>query len=765
MKKIKLTKENMALALITVLSAILNLGNLSIEGTANSYYAAAAKSMAMSFKNFFFVAFDPSGFVSIDKPPLGFWLQAISAKIFGYSGWSILLPQALAGVISVVLIYIIVKRSFGSAAGLISALCLAVTPVFVAVSRNNSVDNTLVMVLLFACLALSTAAEKGKFKYLILSLALVGVGFNVKMLQAYMIAPALYITYLLTTSVSFKKRIIHLAAGTAVLIAVSLSWALVVDFMPASSRPYVDSSTNNTVMELITGHNGIERLSLSSKSNNGGGGTPGGMPGGRNNDSNSSAQNPNSNNSNNSANANGSNSNNTAPDQSNQGFPGNPPSGDGNMQGNPPSGFPGNPPNGDGQMGQRPDGNMQGSPMGGGSAGLQGTFGGETKSSITRLFSKNILSDQVVWFIPLAVLGFIAAAIKEKLNFKLDNKKKQALMLWFMWFLPVFIYFSFNTGTFHSYYLTMLAPAVAALTGIGLTSMWELYNEGGWKSWFLPVSLLANGAVQLLMQYYFVNTSNIIKVLMVLLIVLCFGSSIVLGISNLAKKTADNIDKINRENNANFKKIFVSLAMIGLLITPLVGSSTVLFTKLNGSFPAAGLELLSSAGTQGAGQMGGNGPMDMAGNSNSKLIEYLQKNKTGSQKYLLVVSNANEAADIIVQTGEPVMAIGGFLGNDKSITLDQFKELVKKGEVRYVMTGGMKGGSGNASSEIMNWVQQNGTLVSSSEYGVTNVAANETNNNNTASANAQDNQRHDGFGGGNSGQLYDLKAYTDSLSK
>lgn len=798
MKKLKLTKDNIALALITVLSAILNLGNLSIEGTANSYYAAAVKSMTVSFKNFFFVAFDPAGFVTIDKPPLGFWLQAISAKIFGYSGWSILLPQALAGVISVVLIYIIVKRSFGSAAGLISALCLAVTPVFVAVSRNNSVDNTLVMVLLLACLALSAAAEKGKLKYLILSLALVGVGFNVKMLQAYMIAPALYITYLLTTSVSLKKRIIHLAAGTAVLIAVSLSWALVVDSIPASSRPYVDSSTNNTVMELITGHNGIERLSLSSNSRNGGGGAPGDMPGGRNNDSNSSAaQNPNSNNSTNSTNTNGSNSNNAAQDQSNQGLPGNPHSGDGNMQGNPPSGMPGNPPSGDGQMGQRPDGNMQGSPMGGGSAGLQGTFGGETKSSITRLFSKNILSDQIVWFIPLAVLGFIAAAIKEKLSYKLDNKRKQSLMMWFMWFLPVFIYFSFNTGTFHSYYLTMLAPAVAALTGIGLTSMWELYNEGGWKSWFLPVSLLANGAVQLLMQYYFVSTSSIIKVLMVLLIVLCFGSSIVLGISNLVKKNANNNDKINQENNNNFKKIFVSLAMIGLLITPLVGSSTVLFTKLNGSFPAAGLELLSSVGTQGNQQMGSNGPMDMAGNSNSKLVEYLQKNKTSSQKYLLVVSNANEAADIIVQTGEPVMAIGGFLGNDKSITLDQFKELVKKGEVRYVMTGGMKGGSGNASSEIMNWVQQNGTLVSSSEYGVTSTAANQTNSNaaasaniqannnnasssnsktsnsNTSSANAQtnnnnesqDNQRHDGFGGGNSGQLYDLKAYTDSLSK
>ena len=191
--------------------------------------------MTMSLKNFFFVSFDPAGFVTIDKPPLGFWIQAISAKIFGFSGWSILLPQALAGVISVAVIYYIVKRSFGSAAGLISALCLAVTPVFVAVSRNNTCDNLLVLALLLACLALSIAAEKGKLKYLLISLVLVGVGFNIKMLQAYMVAPAIYITYLLSNAVSFKKRIVHLILGTVVLLLVSFSWALIVDLVPTQT--------------------------------------------------------------------------------------------------------------------------------------------------------------------------------------------------------------------------------------------------------------------------------------------------------------------------------------------------------------------------------------------------------------------------------------------------------------------------------------------------------------------------------------------------
>ena len=179
--------------------------------------------------------------------------------------------QAIAGVISVYLIYYLVKRSFGTAAGLISALCLAVTPVFVAASRNNTIDNLLVVTLLFACIALSIAAEKGKVKYLYISLVLVGIGFNIKMLEAYMIGPAFYITYLLSSAISFKKKIIHLVLGTVILFAVSLSWAVIVDLVPAQNRPFVGSSTDNSVMELIIGHNGLERLGLGSKSGRGAG--------------------------------------------------------------------------------------------------------------------------------------------------------------------------------------------------------------------------------------------------------------------------------------------------------------------------------------------------------------------------------------------------------------------------------------------------------------------------------------------------------------
>ncbi|WP_026884411.1 glycosyltransferase family 39 protein [Clostridium akagii] len=723
MKKIKFTKNNIALGIIVVLSAILNFGNLSIEGYGNAYYAAAVKSMTLSWKNLFFVSFDPAGFVTIDKPPLGFWLQAISAKIFGFSGVSILLPSALAGVISVILVHHLVKKSFGSVAGLLSALFLAITPVFVAVSRNNTIDNILILFLLLACWALLIAAEKGKLKYLILSMVFVGLGFNVKMTEAYLVIPALYLTYLLSNAISLKKRIAHLLICTVILLGVSFSWALIVDAVPASSRPYVDSSTNNTVTELIVGHNGSERFSLSSSSKTagGGGGTmPSGMPSGG-----------------------------KAP----SGMPsgGKAPSG---MQGGgtAPSGtMPSGVPKPSGTM---PNGMQGGS--GSSSSQLQGTFGGEITSGLTRLFLKSILSDQIVWFIPLAIFGFIAVFIKEKLRFLLNNKRKQSIVMWFAWFSPEFLYFSFNTGTFHSYYLTMLAPPTAALAGIGIVALWELYKEGTRKAWLLPVALLLTGATHLLMLYYFISYSNIIKVLIVLVALLCVISSIILGALNIRKKTEgeQGIDPALK-----LRKILISLALVGMTITPLVGSSAVLFTKLSSSFPAAGLELLSGT------QSGGMGSSDSS--SSTKLISLLEKNKSASQKYLLVVNSSSSAADIIISTGEPVMSLGGFLGSDKIVTLAQFKQMVKSGEIRYVMAGGM--GGGTSSSDIMTWVKKTGKLVSSSLYSdasktSSNITSGTVNTTTTKASSSDSKTKTSSEQGGmnSSQQLYDLKAYTDS---
>lgn len=662
MKSVKFVKEKLALFAVMALSAVLNLANLGAEGYGNEYYAAGVKSMLVNFKNFFFVSSDPGGFVSIDKPPLGFWIQTLSARVFGFSGWSILLPQALAGVVSVVILYYMVKRSFGKAAALVSALCLAVTPVFVAASRNNTVDNLLVMVLLFACMFLSRAAEKGKFKYLLISLVLVGVGFNIKMLQAYMVIPAVYITYLISAAAPVKKKVKHLVIGTAVLVVVSLSWAAAVDLVPAGSRPFVGSSTNNTVMDLILGHNGIERLS----SSGGMGGGPGGNRQGGNMAYFKKDRNP-------------SGAQNVPPNGGFQGGSG------GNFKD-------GSQQNGGPQM-QMPQGagqNKKGIQQMGRN-GLSGNFGGQTEAGVTRLFSKNILSDQIVWFLPLSLLGFIAAAIVEKLKIPFDNRKKLDLILWMMWLLPEFIYFSYTKGLFHQYYLTMMAPPAAALSGIGLVSMWKLYRDGSKvKSMLLPASFVVEGALHLMMlSYFYSSISAAVKGIIIAAAVLSFASSALLVIYK------------NRAGNAGFAKILASLAFAGILVTPSIGSAAAVVHGVNGSMPAAGLELLSS--DTGSGNTGMKNRFGSS-NDSKELISFLDSH-IKNEKYDLVVSSSNAAAEMIIKSGRSIMPLGGFTGSDKILSLSQFKELVKKGEVRYVLTGGM----GRNSQDIMSWVQKRKT--------------------------------------------------------
>lgn len=669
MKSVKFVKEKLALFAVMALSAVLNLANLGAEGYGNEYYAAGVKSMLVNFKNFFFVSSDPGGFVSIDKPPLGFWIQTLSARVFGFSGWSILLPQALAGVVSVVILYYMVKRSFGKAAALVSALCLAVTPVFVAASRNNTVDNLLVMVLLFACMFLSRAAEKGKFKYLLISLVLVGVGFNIKMLQAYMVIPAVYITYLISAAAPVKKKVKHLVIGTAVLVVVSLSWAAAVDLVPAGSRPFVGSSTNNTVMDLILGHNGIERLS----SSGGMGGGPGGNRQGGNMAYFKKDRNP-------------SGAQNVPPNGGFQGVSG------GNFKD-------GSQQNGGPQM-QMPQGagqNKKGIQQMGRN-GLSGNFGGQTEAGVTRLFSKNILSDQIVWFLPLSLLGFIAAAIVEKLKIPFDNRKKLDLILWMMWLLPEFIYFSYTKGLFHQYYLTMMAPPAAALSGIGLVSMWKLYRGGSKvKSMLLPASFVVEGALHLMMlSYFYSSISAAVKGIIIAAAVLSFASSALLVIYK------------NRAGNAGFAKILASLAFAGILVTPSIGSAAAVVHGVNGSMPAAGLELLSS--DTGSGNTGMKNRFGSS-NDSKKLISFLDSH-IKNEKYDLVVSSSNAAAEMIIKSGRSIMPLGGFTGSDKILSLSQFKEIVKKGEVRYVLTGGM----GRNSQDIMSWVQKNGKLVPENQW-------------------------------------------------
>lgn len=244
--------------LIFSLALFLRLFRLGLDGLGNLYYAAGVQSMLAGWHNFLFASFDPAGFVSIDKPPLGFWVQAVSVRLFGFHGWALILPQALAGALSTLVLYYLVKRTFGASAGLAAALILAVTPVSVATHRSNTPDGQLTLLLLLAAVCAVKAAESGRLRWLLGAAALVGLGFNVKMLQAYLVVPALFI--FLPPPLPIFKRLGQLALAMLVLISISFAWPAFVDLTPASQRPYVGSTVTNHVYELAVVHNGVRRL-------------------------------------------------------------------------------------------------------------------------------------------------------------------------------------------------------------------------------------------------------------------------------------------------------------------------------------------------------------------------------------------------------------------------------------------------------------------------------------------------------------------------
>ncbi len=265
LSKIFSRKGNRSLVLISfagilLLGAFLRFYGLGQSSIGNEYYAATVKSMMMSWHNFFFAAFEPGGSISVDKPPFGFWIACISASIFGLNGFALAFPNALAGVLGIPLLFSMVRKPFGDLAGLTTALALAISPIAIATERNNTQDGLLVFLLLLAARAEMNAIENGKFRYLLLAFALVGLGFNIKMLQAYMVLPALAAVYYFCSRHGLSKKIIHLGISLLFLLSISLSWALIVDSFPAGSRPFIGSSIDNSEMELIAGHNGIKRL-------------------------------------------------------------------------------------------------------------------------------------------------------------------------------------------------------------------------------------------------------------------------------------------------------------------------------------------------------------------------------------------------------------------------------------------------------------------------------------------------------------------------
>ncbi|GMA68991.1 glycosyl transferase [Leuconostoc litchii] len=662
----KRQKTDWYLVSVLLLGAFLYGWGIWDAGSANSYYTAAITSMTKSWSNFWYGAFDPAGFITVDKPPVALWFMAISAKIFGVHGWSVVLPSVLAGIGSIFLMYKLLVPKFGLWAGRIGALVLALTPTVVANSRTNNMDAILVFFLLLAVFTLQKAVSRQNVWLVIISFGLIGVGFNIKMLQAFMILPAMLVFYWVAIKLPWKKKLAWLVVGLASLSIFTLAYPVAVDSVDKSNRPYIGSSQSNSLLELAFGYNGTERLLGQST------GTGGAFPG-MGNTSKSSK----------------SGTNKTMPGAKKSGnskangkMPGQAPTGKA-PGGTAPTGKKptGTPPNKNVKQGKgiaaskqgKPTGNMQG---GGNSAFAIGSAGP------FRLFQSD-LGSQIGWYLPLAILGLIAGWFgfrKRGAKWYHISEEQSEVLLWAGWFVPVYGFFSV-ASFFHPYYTIMLAPAIAALTAIGVSAVVKMSANNSKHALFSRILIsIAVLSTLLLQSYYVWSYYPVISVILIIM-------AIILAIWWLMPRQMNN-------------RIKILLSAIGILAMAGWWSLTPTLSHNSAAIPAASPSLLSQQGSS-----------DMGGDVNNQLLSYTKQHQ-GNAKYLFATTDSNSASGYIIKSGKSVMAIGGYNGTDPTMTLSEFKALVKSGQLKYFVMGNNSKTSSGQISKILSWVKKNGTKIS-----------------------------------------------------
>ena len=585
-------------------TAVLYLWNLSASGWGNSFYAAAAQAGAKSWKALLFGSLDAGNAITVDKPPAAMWVMGLSARIFGVNSWSVLAPQALMGVASVYLLYLTVKRWFGQGAGLFAGAALALTPVAVLMFRFDNPDALLVLLMTAAAYTTTRAVEKAAWKWLALTGVLLGFGLLTKMMQAFLVLPAFALVYLIAAPTGLGKRIRDLLIAGGALI-VSAGWYIaLVSLWPASSRPYIAGSTNNTLWQLALGYNGLGRL-LGGEGNGGGGG-----------------------------------------------------------------------------------------------GGQNSSFGGAT--GIGRLFG-TAMGTEISWLLPAALVALVTVLAVTWTAPRTD-RARAAMVLWGGWLLVTGLTFSYMSGTIHPYYTVALAPAIAALVGIGGRVLW-LYRAKLWARAVLATMVLATAVwgSELLGRTSWLPALRWAS--------LVLGGLLALTLLVPARKMR-------------------GLAMVALVAAILsAGAGTAAYATAtasvahNGSIPSSGPSGQSGmgGGPGGAGGMPSGAPNStgttsststtraggMGGNSSSS-TELVALLKASTSKWSAAISGATSAAELELSSGTSVIALGGWNGSDPSPTLAQFQAYVAAGQIHYYIAGGGMGGGGSGTStdsgQIATWV-------------------------------------------------------------
>jgi 4-amino-4-deoxy-L-arabinose transferase-like glycosyltransferase len=595
---------------LLTLAGVLNLWSLSINGWANTYYSAAVRSMSTSWHNFLFASLDPSGLMTVDKPPLSLWVQALSARIFGFHRLSLLIPQALMGMVAVGLVYDLVRRRFGRVAGFVGGLALATTPVIVAVSRHNNPDELLVLCSVAALWFAVRALETGRTRSLVLSGIAVGLGFETKMGVALMVVPGIALAWMWMRWDGPRRGLValrQLLAGGAAMVAVGLAWPLLVTLTPASDRPWVSGTSDNSIWSLIFGYNGLGRVAGQT-------GGPGGGAGGG---------------------------------------------------------------------------------LGGGGGPGGSLFGGATGPF--RLLQSG-LGDQAGWLLGFALVAGVALIVLTRLR-RRDQRTGWLIAVGGA-LLTTAVTFSYASGIFHPYYVSLLAPFVAALVGAGVGEM--LPAPFGRASSIRSAAVIAPLAIGagVVTELVVLGTLNGELSWAVPLVIVAGVGSVILLATRLSGRA---------------RVAIVGVALAALMAAPATWAAETLGHATNGTFPAGGAESAGfggpggPGGTRGAGGfgpggaggfspggaggfgpggagfgLGAGGAGGMFGSRSATLstaINYAKAHGGGT----IGVSSQSTAAAAILSSNANVAGLGGFSGRESSVSAQWIASEVRSGHLRWVL--------------------------------------------------------------------------------
>ncbi|WET80963.1 glycosyltransferase family 39 protein [Amycolatopsis sp. QT-25] len=466
-------------------------------------YSDAVRSMSESWKAFFYAAVDPEATATLDKLGGSFAVQAVFAKVFGFHAWSLALPQVIGGVLSVLVLYRVVRRWAGVVPGLLAAAILTFTPVAASMFGHSMADGLLTLCLVLAADAFQRAVLEARLRSLLWAGVWVGLGFQAKMITAWMILPALAIGYLLTAPTELRRRVKHVAIAGVVTLAVSLSWIALYTFTPASARPYVSGTTNNSAAAMVFGYNGLGRVGID---------VPGALP-----PTGRMAGPPVLGPPDNPLDRSKLRGSKGEPGEAGPGQAG--PGEAGPGQAGPGEAGPGQAGPGEAGPGQAGPGEAGPGQAGPGPAGrdpsklkpgdvmvlpngdvIVGPGGdppppedpSKVASRVDPVFSWYKLFDghlgvAIAWLFPLALLA-LACGLWWRRRAERTDPVRGGLVLWGVWLATFTVVFSASEVA-HTAYVATLAPAIAALSAFGIVLFWRAYQGGGRQAWLLPLAL------------------------------------------------------------------------------------------------------------------------------------------------------------------------------------------------------------------------------------------------------------------------------------